>query len=157
MVPSLFITLAQLPLTPNGKVDRNALPEPDQARPTLTAQYMAPKNDIETTIATIWADVLNVDKVGVHDNFFDLGGHSLRMVRVHSKLKAHFDHDLPMVKLFEHPTIAAMAQFFTESQSKNGASTKQALPQFDQAQNRANRQKMARDKQRKNRAARRNQ
>jgi amino acid adenylation domain-containing protein len=144
MVPATFIFLEALPLTPNGKIDRKALPEPGTSRPKLAESYVAPKTEIEQTIATIWQEVLGLDKVGRHDNFFDLGGHSLRMVQVHSKLKVHFEQELPMIKLFEHPTIAAMGQFL--SQGQNG--TVDRSPKIDQVQDRAARQKMARAKKR---------
>jgi amino acid adenylation domain-containing protein len=144
MTPATFIFLEALPLTPNGKIDRKALPDPGTSRPALAKRYVAPETEIEQTIATIWQEVLSLDNVGRHDNFFDLGGHSLRMVQVHSKLKAQFEQDLPMIKLFEHPTIAAMGQFL--SQGQNG--TVDTSPKIDQVQDRAARQKMARAKQR---------
>jgi acyl carrier protein len=153
MLPAAFIFLETLPLTPNGKVDRKALPKPDASRPTLARSYVAPETNIEQAIATIWQEVLGLDKVGRHDNFFDLGGHSLRMVQVHSKLKAQFEQDLPMIKLFEHPTIATMGQFL--SQGQNG--TADRSPDVDQAQDRAARQKMARAKQRQGRNIRKEQ
>jgi amino acid adenylation domain-containing protein len=144
MVPATFIFLEALPLTPNGKVDRKALPKPDTSRPTLARSYVAPETDIEQAIATIWQEVLGLDKVGRHDNFFDLGGHSLRMMQVHGKLKAQFEHDLPMIKLFEHPTIAAMGQFLSQGQNR----TVDGSPRIDQVQDRAARQRMARAKKR---------
>ena len=153
MVPSAFMMLETIPLTPNGKIDHKALPEAGPSRPTLVKSYVAPKTEIEQTIATIWQEVLGLDKVGRHDNFFDLGGHSLRMVQVHSKLKAHFDQDLPMVKLFEYPTIAAMAQFFGQGQNEASDS----LSKQRQIQDRAARQKKARTRKRHQRKLRRNQ
>jgi amino acid adenylation domain-containing protein len=153
MVPATFIFLEALPLTPNGKIDRKALPKPDTSRPKLAESYVAPKTEIEQTIAIIWQEVLGLDKVGRHDNFFDLGGHSLRMVQVHSKLKAHFEQELPMIKLFEHPTIAAMGQFLSQGQNV----TVDRSPKIDQVQDRAARQKMARAKQRQGRKTQRKQ
>ena len=82
MVPSIFMFLDALPLTPNGKIDRKALPAPDQSSPELGASYVAPRTAEEELIAEIWAEVLKVDKVGIHDNFFDLGGHSLKATQV---------------------------------------------------------------------------
>ncbi|MEM7034196.1 MAG: amino acid adenylation domain-containing protein, partial [Chloroflexota bacterium] len=159
MIPTTFMRLPQLPLTPNGKIDRKALPKPDAARPDLAETYTPPTGDIEMTIAKIWQEVLQVDKVGVHDSFFDLGGHSLRMVQVHNKLKAHFQQSFSMIKLFEYPTVAAMAQFFVTPQNENGAKSNGVVstPQFTPAQDRAARQKLARNKQRQARPARRRQ
>jgi acyl carrier protein len=147
MVPSIFVFLEMLPLTPNGKVDRNALPQPDILRPALTQRYAAPETEIEKAIATIWQEVLGLDRVGRHDNFFDLGGHSLRMVQVYSRLKAQIERDFPMVKLFEYPTVAAIARFL--GQDYYVASDRPSLNA--QIRNRAVRQKMVRTKQRQER------
>jgi acyl-coenzyme A synthetase/AMP-(fatty) acid ligase len=88
MMPSALLWLDKLPLTPNGKVDRRALPEPDWARPTLATTFLAPSRPLEQAIAAIWREVLNVERVGLYDNFFDLGGHSLALIRVHHALQA---------------------------------------------------------------------
>ncbi len=153
MVPAAFILLETIPLTPNGKIDRQALPNPGTSRPTSAQRYIAPETEIEQSIAIIWQEVLGLDKVGRHDNFFDLGGHSLRMVQVHSKLKSHFDQDLPMVKLFEYPTIAAMAQFF----GQDPIGTSDRVSKRQQIQDRVTRQKMARTRKRQQRKMRRKQ
>ncbi|MHC5720227.1 MAG: AMP-binding enzyme, partial [Nostoc sp.] len=84
MVPSVFVLLKEMPLLPNGKVDRRVLP--DQPQLNLEENIVAPETELEQTIAIIWQEVLHVEKVGIHHNFFDLGGHSLLMVQVHSKL-----------------------------------------------------------------------
>ena len=110
MVPSRYVLLATLPLTPNGKVDRAALPAPDGERPELSAEYVAPRDDRERELAALWAEVLGVERVGVDDNFFDLGGHSLLLVRLHERLRERFGHDLPIVELFAHPTVGALAR-----------------------------------------------
>ncbi|HEX3525705.1 MAG TPA: amino acid adenylation domain-containing protein [Thermoanaerobaculia bacterium] len=108
-IPSRFVTLAALPLTPNGKVDRASLPEPDAGRPELGTDYRPPRSELERTIAAVWREVLGVDAVGVHDNFFDLGGHSLLLAQAHSRLAA-LGHDLALLDLFRHPTIDALAR-----------------------------------------------
>src|SRR5262249_45295731 len=77
MVPSAFVLLEALPLTPSGKVDRKALPAPDNARPELEEAYVAPRTPVERGLADLWAEVLGLERVGVHDNFFELGVHSL--------------------------------------------------------------------------------
>ncbi|HYD81465.1 MAG TPA: amino acid adenylation domain-containing protein, partial [Paucimonas sp.] len=107
MVPAHFVFLEQLPLSPNGKVDRKALPAPDMTR--SEADYVAPRNPIERTLADIWADVLRLDKVGALDNFFALGGHSLLATQVVSRLRSAFSVDLPLRVLFETPTVEALA------------------------------------------------
>ena len=114
MVPSAFVTLEALPLTPNGKVDRQALPAPDGARPELEATYVVPQTGVERAIAAVWQEALNVEKVGIYDNFFDLGGHSLMMVMVHNRLQEMFDRDLSVVEMFRYPTISALAEYLTQ-------------------------------------------
>ena len=108
-IPSRFVTLAAFPLTPNGKVDRAALPEPDAGRPELGTDYRPPRSELERTIAAVWREVLGVETVGVHDNFFDLGGHSLLLAQAHSRLVA-LGHDLALLDLFRHPTVDALAR-----------------------------------------------
>ena len=104
-----FVQLDALPLTPNKKIDRNALPAPDQVRPTAVVAPVSPANELEQAIAGIWQTVLNVPSVGVEDNFFDLGGHSLLVVQVLSRLREVTGKKLPMTELFRFPTIRALA------------------------------------------------
>jgi acyl carrier protein len=87
MIPSAFVMLNALPLTPNGKVDRRALPDPGEIRSASEETYEAPRTPVESLIAEIWQDVLHVNRVGVHDNFFDLGGHSLLCLPVMTRLE----------------------------------------------------------------------
>jgi hypothetical protein len=82
MIPSLFIEIAEFPVTLNGKIDKKALPKPEKE--LLADQYVAPRNEVEKTLVTIWQDVLKIDRVGINDNFFELGGHSLLAVRLKS-------------------------------------------------------------------------
>ena len=112
MIPSAFVWLDALPLTPNGKIDRQALPAPDQARPDSSAAFLAPSTAMEHTIADIWRQALQVDKVGIDDNFFDLGGHSLLMTQVHEAIRQRLGLSLQrfqLVELFQHPTIRTLA------------------------------------------------
>ena len=109
MVPSIFVSLESLPLTANGKLDRKALPAPDQTRPDLSETIAPPRTPIEEILASIWAEVLKLDEVGIHDNFFHLGGHSLLAIQVISRMRNNFRMDLPVRTLFEAPTIAQLA------------------------------------------------
>jgi amino acid adenylation domain-containing protein len=109
MVPSAFVVLDALPLLPNGKLDRQALPRPEELRANRDASYAAPRSELEQTIAAVWQAVLQIEQVGAHDNFFDLGGHSLRMLQVQSKLREALKRDIPMVDLFRYPTVSALA------------------------------------------------
>ncbi|MBE9001845.1 amino acid adenylation domain-containing protein [Nostoc sp. LEGE 12447] len=110
MLPSAFIVLEVLPLTPNGKVDRRALPAPDNLRPELANRYQAPQSEVEKSIARVWKQVLQIEKVGVYDNFFDLGGHSLLVVQVNNKLREILHRDLSVVEIFQNPTIKSLAK-----------------------------------------------
>ncbi|MCG8348344.1 MAG: amino acid adenylation domain-containing protein [Chloroflexales bacterium] len=109
MLPSAFVELAALPLTPNGKVDRKALPAPDGARSAIDTAYVAPCTPEEEIIVGLWAQVLGVARVGVHDNFFALGGHSLLATQLLSRLREMFQVELPLAALFANPTVAGMA------------------------------------------------
>ena len=109
MVPAAFVFLGSLPLNPSGKVDRRALPAPE-ARSETAEALVPPRNELEKEIASIWRDVLHLEEVGVHDNFFDVGGHSLSLLQVHGRLRQTWpERDLPIVALFQHPTVAALA------------------------------------------------
>ena len=120
MLPAIFVTLAQLPLTPNGKVDRKVLPAPEGTRARARGEFVAPQGSIEQAIAGIWKDILRADAVGVDDNFFDSGGHSLQVVQVQNRLREAVGVDVPVLKLFQYPTIRTLAAFLAE-QSGGGA------------------------------------
>ncbi|SPE63311.1 putative Phenylalanine racemase (ATP-hydrolyzing) [Verrucomicrobia bacterium] len=109
MVPSVFVVLGQLPLTPNGKVDRKALPAPERDRSGTAARWLAPRTPVEVQLAAIWREVLQMPEVGVEDSFFDVGGHSLLAIQVISRIREVFGVELPLVGLFDAPTIAALA------------------------------------------------
>jgi amino acid adenylation domain-containing protein len=111
MVPSAFVVLDRMPLTPGGKVNRRALPAPDRQRPALAQTLVTPRTPTEQAIAAIWQDVLGVEKVGVDDNFFDLGGHSLLLVQLHGQLAARLGVDVTVMDLFRYPTIGSFARF----------------------------------------------
>ncbi len=118
MTPSAFVTLEKMPLTPNGKVDRRALPAPEGLRSDLVEAFVAPQTEAERTIAAVWQEALHVEKVGLHDNFFDLGGHSLLLVLVHSKLAEVFNRAISIVDLFKYPTVSLIAKHFTREDSQ---------------------------------------
>ncbi|MBV9789290.1 MAG: amino acid adenylation domain-containing protein [Chloroflexi bacterium] len=120
MVPALIVTLDALPLTPNGKLDRAALPAPGSARPAQTREFVAPRNAIEAALASIWAEVLDLDQVGVHDNFFALGGHSLLATRLAARVRKIFRVELPLRALFDVATIAELAAQLVARESKPG-------------------------------------
>jgi amino acid adenylation domain-containing protein len=110
MVPPVFRMLDELPLAPNGKVDRRALPAPDDESEDAD-ESVAPRSEVERAIAAVWREVLRRERVGVNDNFFDLGGHSLLLVQVHNRLRKAFDAEVTMLDLFKYPTISALAAY----------------------------------------------
>ena len=114
MVPVAFIMLDALPLTLHGKVDRRLLPALLSNRPELDVAYAMPKTHLEQTIAAIWRGALHLEKVGVHDNFFDLGGHSLLMLQVHCQLQEQLKRTITVIELFEHPTITQLAKHLSQ-------------------------------------------
>lgn len=111
MVPTAFMVMDSFPMTPNGKVDRKALPIPDKFRPQLTTEYSAPATEIEKTVRAIWQEVLKLDRLGADDNFFDLGGHSLLLAQVRSKIGQTLHKEVSMMELFEYPTIRTLSKF----------------------------------------------
>jgi len=113
MIPAAIVALPSLPVTRNGKIDRQALPSPDHGRPTLEVRYVAPRTETERTISGLWQEVLGVEQVGVDDNFFDLGGHSLLIVLLHNRLAETFRKDVSIVDLFRHPTVGSLARFLS--------------------------------------------
>jgi ubiquinone/menaquinone biosynthesis C-methylase UbiE len=114
MVPSDYILLERMPLTPNGKQDRKALPASNPGHPEVSGQYVPPHTPMEQVISEIWARELNLEKAGVHDNFFDLGGHSLLLVRVQAKVCEALRTDVSIVEMFQYPTISSLARHLSE-------------------------------------------
>jgi amino acid adenylation domain-containing protein len=115
MVPSAIVSLSELPLTPNGKVDRKALPVPNTARTATAWSADTVMTDEQRRIAAIWSAVLRVERVGLYENFFDIGGHSLLVIKVHAALRREFGVDLTVVDLFQRTTIAAQAELLSQA------------------------------------------
>jgi amino acid adenylation domain-containing protein len=110
MVPASFTVLPAFPLTPNGKLDRGALPPPERPKTDTTAR---PRNDVERTIAAIWCEVLSLPEVPVTESFFDLGGHSLLVVRVERLIRERLGREVPLIELFRYPTVETLAGFLS--------------------------------------------
>ncbi len=127
MIPTAFVFLERLPLTPNGKLDRQALPAPQLARPTLSANFLAARTATEETIAVLWSQVLGIEQIGIHDNFFELGGHSLLALQVLSQLQAVFSVEVPMHRFLEAPTVAQLAELLQQDQKQDVSSRKPSL------------------------------
>ena len=151
MVPAQIVTLAALPLTPNGKVDRRALPEPVEEETVDGVGFVAPREGLEAEIARIWCEVLGRTKVGARDNFFDLGGHSLLILRVQAALQKVLGREIAVVELFEHPTVAALAARFGGGETKGsgmgeGGAEAAVAKVSDEAARRAAQQRAARER-----------
>ncbi|HEY0738799.1 MAG TPA: amino acid adenylation domain-containing protein [Herpetosiphonaceae bacterium] len=115
MVPAVFVVLDALPLTPNGKIDERALPRPEDQRSQQVQSR--PQTELERTIASVWQSVLHIERLGVDDNFFDLGGSSVHIMQVHSQLRELLGRDFPVVELFKYPTIGALARWLSQDQT----------------------------------------
>jgi aspartate racemase len=146
MVPAVFVMLERLPLNANGKVDRSALPDPEGERQTDQA-YVAPRSELEQQIAAVWREVLRLDEVGIDDNFFDLGGNSLLLMRVHGQLSRFLPREVSIVELFRLPTTRALAR----SCHENASDPREAGSSREKIHERASRQRnaLARRKQRR--------
>jgi amino acid adenylation domain-containing protein len=118
MIPSRFIMIESLPLNPHGKVDRKSLPEPDDSRPNLENPFVLPYTPVEQELTEIWSEVLEIDRVGIHDKFLELGGNSLQATRIISKVLNTFKVKLSLQSLFAAPTIAEMAGLIIQNQAK---------------------------------------
>jgi amino acid adenylation domain-containing protein len=128
MVPAAIVPLDALPLTLNGKVDRRMLPEPEASPLESRGASVPPQSEVECAIAAVWQEVLQVDVVDLYDNFFDLGGHSLQLARVWSKLCGRFQRRLSLLDLYRHPTIHALATFLAQDNSYTTGSPCNAVP-----------------------------
>jgi amino acid adenylation domain-containing protein len=118
MVPGAIVRLDSLPLSPNGKVDRRALPAPGPGRPAQGVEFVPPRSELEEAIAAIWREVLELERVGVHDRFFDVGGHSLRATQVLSRMEESLGLEIPLRRLFETPTVAGLALAVVEARAE---------------------------------------
>jgi len=134
MVPADFVVLDEWPKTPGGKIDLHALSNPQTAPSQSKAAFAPPQNALEQVIAGLWQEVLSVAEIGRDDNFFDLGGHSLLLMKVNLKLKHHCRKDIPLVEMFKYPTISTLAEFLNGKQNGDLPSSFQKIQ--DRAANR---------------------
>lgn len=126
MVPAYLIMLDAWPLTPNGKIDRKALPHPDSGSPVV--DYVAPRNEVEAAVASIWEQVLKVERVGVLDSFFDLGGHSLLANQIVSRIRKQFDIELPIRDLILYPSVAELCERVYMAQKSQALGALSSVP-----------------------------
>jgi amino acid adenylation domain-containing protein len=119
MIPSAFIFLESMPLSPNGKIDRRALPDPGVERPALSQGYAPPGDALESYLAGMWQDILGLDRVGIHDRFFELGGTSLQAARFINRLQKELGENIYIVSIFEAPTVSAYASFLRRDYARS--------------------------------------
>jgi amino acid adenylation domain-containing protein len=122
MIPSIFIFLETLPLTLNGKIDHRALPAPEQARYESEATFVAPRNQLELQLATIWQNILGIQIIGIHDNFFDLGGQSLLAVRLFAEIHKSFNQKLVLSTILQASTIEQLAKVISQKKYLSNSS-----------------------------------
>ncbi len=142
MVPQILVLMDELPLSANGKVDRAALPEPQESR-ERSREYMPPSTDLEERVATVVREVLGLERVGVDDSFFEMGGNSVHLVQAHARLRDELGREMPLIEMFRHPTVRALAAFFAEEsveRSPSGESGEAAETAERLAQGRQRRQ-----------------
>ncbi|MBD2207324.1 amino acid adenylation domain-containing protein [Calothrix sp. FACHB-1219] len=133
MIPKAFVLLDAIPLTPNGKVDRRSLPIPSKTRPELDNAFVAPRTSIEKILAEIWSNVLGIERVGIHDNFFEIGGDSIRSIQVRAKaIERGLNFSLP--QLFQHQTIYTLAQEITTIAPSTPATTTKPFSLISEAE-----------------------
>lgn len=119
MIPSIFMAVSEYPLTPNGKVDRRALPDPDETAVISTEEFVPPRNETEAQLAQIWCDILQIEQVGIHNNFFEMGGHSLLAIQIISRIRDAYDIDISPRHIFDAPTIADLALYILEQEAQD--------------------------------------
>jgi acyl-CoA synthetase (AMP-forming)/AMP-acid ligase II len=119
MVPSRFVFLDSFPLTQNGKIDRKALPAPSYANAVTAQKFVAPRHETEKKLAAIWMELLNLQRIGIYDDFFDLGGHSLLAIKALSQIRDELDVDLPIGTFFENASIAGLARVFANHEKSS--------------------------------------
>ena len=127
MWPTHYVLLSRLPQTPSGKLDRRALPKPSTKRPVLENEFVAASGVLETQIAVIWAKLLELDEVGVNDNFFDLGGNSILSLKLGLLIRRELDVEITVVALFQYPTVRTMANYLSSNDTSKDKQKEMAL------------------------------
>lgn len=123
MVPSAFVRVESLPVTTSGKIDRKSLPAPERLRLDSDADYVAPRNTFEQSLAEIWSEALHIDRIGIHDNFFELGGHSILAVQVCAAIERRLSRRVPLALFFGAPNIRVLAESIADETAIEGAIT----------------------------------
>jgi tyrocidine synthetase-3 len=125
MIPEIFVRIPEIPLTANGKVNRTALPQPEAI---LRAPGYPPSTDTERTLIGLWEEVLRIEGVGPHDDFFDLGGHSLTALQLAAAASMVLGVDVPLIAVFDHPTVEDLAHYLAQNGSAERETTRRLEP-----------------------------
>ena len=134
MAPSAFVILKALPITANGKVDRRALPEPERLGDALATNHVGPRNALEETLVALWAEVLQRERLGINDDFFECGGNSLLAMQLLSRVRAAFDVRLPLRHVFEAPTVEAFAPIIAGGPAQSADRKSPSIPKTERRQ-----------------------
>ncbi len=129
MIPSYFVMLDCFPMTPNNKIDRKSLPMPEKSAYRANSDMMQPSNNVQKTVSDIWKEVLNRENIGLNENFFDLGGHSLLLAKVRSKIYKTMNIDLQIMDLFKYPTVNTLSEYLEQKQGKKTAGVNRKIKQ----------------------------
>jgi Phosphopantetheine attachment site/AMP-binding enzyme C-terminal domain len=148
MVPAHIRVLDTLPLTPNGKINRRALPTPTSDSLATVATYVAPSTPVEEQLAALWRATLGLEQVSIHDNFFDLGGHSLLVVKLRSLLQTGLQREIAVIDLFRYPTIHRFAHYLMQTAPDDTTTTMTTIQARADQQRAALRQRRQRKPQR---------
>ncbi|MWV42002.1 amino acid adenylation domain-containing protein, partial [Paenibacillus sp. HJL G12] len=135
-IPSQFIVLDALPLTPNGKLDRKKLPRPDQCQEQREEPIHLPENKLQQTIADVWQAVLKKDRIGIEDNFFEIGGDSLRLMQVHSRLQQELDCEIAIADLFKYPTVKSLTMLLQDAEEQDKRNQEELTEIMERAEQR---------------------
>ena len=142
MIPTAFVELEALPLTPSAKIDRKALPAPETTRARLEQAYTPPNTETEKQLVEIYAELLHIDQVGIHDNFFALGGHSLLATQLISRLRDVYGVELPLRSLFEHPTVAELSMEIDVAKARGAERTTPTIKRVARSSRRVKRSRL---------------
>jgi acyl carrier protein len=115
MVPAAFVSLEEFPRLPNGKLDRSSLPSPERSTAERKDNFHAPATGLQETVAQVFREILAIDRVGLDDNWFDLGAHSLQMVKAHAELNQRIETPIPLISFFQYPNIRTLCTFIEKS------------------------------------------
>ncbi|HET8706479.1 MAG TPA: phosphopantetheine-binding protein, partial [Pseudomonadales bacterium] len=132
MLPAAYVKLDSMPLTSNGKIDRRSLPLPDESH-FIRSAFEAPQGKIEFALSKIWQRLLDLEKIGRHDNFFEIGGHSLLAAKLMNSIKQEFNLPVPLKMIFEHPTVAELA-LVIETLQRHGTADMELSPEMEEGE-----------------------